>query len=91
MTVRTTPLIVDVTQVSWKKALGVFEARLAGVPPEHGTELRHWKGVVARVHSDFAAKLPDAENPIFATREKMEGADRTDASRHQDLALPGVR
>lgn len=49
------------TQESWKKALGVFEARLADVPLEYDTKLGYWKGVVARVHSDFAEKLPDAQ------------------------------
>lgn len=54
------------TQISWKKALGVFEARLADVPLEHSTKLRYWKEIVAGVRSDFAAKLPDAELPTLS-------------------------
>ena len=48
-------------QESWKKTLGVFEARLAGVPLEYDTNLRYWKEVVARVHSEFSEKLLDAQ------------------------------
>jgi len=59
--------MVNVTQVSWKKALGVFEARLADVPLERGTKLRHWKEIVAKVYSDFVAKLPDVEPSTLAT------------------------
>ena len=61
VTVRPIPLTTNPTQESWKKALGVFEARLADVPLEYGTKLRCWKEVVARVHSDFAEKLPDVQ------------------------------
>jgi hypothetical protein len=89
VTVRLTPLIANVTQISWGKALGVFDARLAGIPPEHGTKLRHWKEIVARVHSDFAAKLPAAELPTLATRERLKD-DFTEGSRHQNMMLPGV-
>jgi hypothetical protein len=78
------------SQVSWKKALEVFEARLADVPLEHATKLRHWKEIVAWVRSDFAAKLPDVELPTLVTRSKLK-EDRTDGSRHQSLMLPVVK
>lgn len=51
----------NVAQLSWKRALGVFDARLPNVPLEHGAKLRRWKDVVAEVYSDLEAKLPDAE------------------------------
>ncbi|KAF9645914.1 hypothetical protein BDM02DRAFT_3119538, partial [Thelephora ganbajun] len=47
---------------SWKKALGAFDVRLT-----HNMKLRDWRGVVAEVYSDFAAKLPDADLPTLAT------------------------
>ena len=64
--------MASVTQISWKKALGVFEARLAAISPEHSTKLRHWKEIVAGVYSDFVAKLPEVELPIIATRAELE-------------------
>lgn len=79
--------MIDFTQVSWKKALGVFEARLVGAPFEHGAKLREWREIVARVHGDFAAKLPDAEPPSLANWEKE---DRSRGSRYQDLVFPLV-
>lgn len=61
-----------VTQVSWKKALEVFEVQLADVPLEHGTESQHWREIVAKVHLDFVANLPDAELPTRAAWTKFE-------------------
>ena len=84
-------MIANVTQVSWKKALGVFEARLATVSPEHGTKLQRWKKSVAEVYSDFSAKLPDAELPTqLATKAESEDGC-TEGSRRQDLMLPGTK
>jgi len=65
--------MMNVTQVSWKKALGVFEARLVDALFEHGAKLREWREIVARAYLDFAAKLPDAEPPTLATWEKDDG------------------
>ena len=48
--------MASVTQISWKKALGVSEARLAAISPEHSTKLRQWKEIVAGVYLDFATK-----------------------------------
>lgn len=79
--------MMNFTQVSWKKALEVFEARLVDASSEHGAKLREWGEIVARVHADFAAKLPDAEPPTFATWEKD---DRNKGSRYQDLVFPVV-
>lgn len=69
--VRPTLLMGNPTQVSWKRALGVFEARLVDVSLEYGTKLRYWREIVARVHSDFAAKLPDVELPTLATGKNL--------------------
>ena len=80
--------MMNVTQISWKKALEVFEARLADVPLEHDTRLRHWKEIVAKVRSDFMAKLPDAELPTLAAWEKFEDDRRTEGSWHQNLMVP---
>lgn len=71
--------MVNITQVSWRKALGVFEARLADIPLEHDTKLRDWKEIVTRVYSEFAAKLPDTQPPTPATLARLEG-DRTEGS-----------
>jgi len=49
------------TQTSWKKALGVSGALLVDTSLEYDTKSRYGKVVVARVHSDFVAKLPDAQ------------------------------
>ena len=57
--VRQAPLMGYVAQVSWKRALGVFDARLANVPLGYGAKLRRWKKIVAEVHSVFEAKLPE--------------------------------
>ena len=84
---RTESLIAGITQASWRKALGVFDARLATVSLEDGKKLRHWKEVVAGVYSDFAAKLPNAELPPLATRAFWEDG-RTEGSRHPNLLLP---
>lgn len=62
------------TQVSWKKALEVFEARLTHVPIERNTMLRYWKEIVARVHSEFAAKLPETDLPMPTTGAILEDA-----------------
>lgn len=82
--------MTNVSQVSWKKALGVFDARLASVPPENGTKLQHCKEMVAEVHSDFAAKLPDAKLPILAMRATLEDG-RTEESRYPNLLIPEVK
>ena len=71
--------MVNITQVSWRKALGVFEARLADIPLEHDTKLRDWKEIVTRVHSEFTAKLPDTQPPTLATLARLEG-DRIEGS-----------
>ena len=47
------PLTASVTQVSWEKALIIFDAHLVTVLVEHGTKLQHWKETVADVYSDF--------------------------------------
>jgi hypothetical protein len=74
------------TQISWKKALGVFEARLADVPLKYGTKLRCWREAVARVHSDLAAKLPDTGLPTLALGKNR----RTEGSWPQDPMFSGV-
>ena len=66
------PLMASVTQVSWEKALRVFDARLATVSVEHGAKLQHWKEAVAEVYSDFATKLPNAELPTLVVRAALE-------------------
>ena len=76
--------------MSWKRALEVFEARLADVPLEHDTGLRHWKEMVAKVRLDFVARLPDAELPTPAAWAKFEEG-RVEGSRHQNLILPEVK
>ena len=89
MTARVIPLMANVVQVSWKKALRVFDARLANAPPEHGTKLRHWKETVAEVHSDFEAKLPGTGPGTLTLRaEQVDG--RTEESRYPNLMIPGV-
>ena len=81
--------MTNVTQISWKTALRVIDARLATGSLEHGAKLRHWRETVAKVHSDFAARLPDAQVPTLAQRASwIDG--RTDESRYPNLLLPGV-
>ena len=53
-------------------------------------ELRRWKEIVASVHSDFMAKLPDAEFSALAT-QKSFGDDRTEGPRHRNPMLPEVK
>lgn len=60
------------TQVSWKRTLGVFNARLANIPPERGTKLRGWKETVAGVYSDFEAKLSD-DRPVILSLQEVSG------------------
>jgi len=60
--------MVNTTQASWKRRRGIFEARLADVLLEYGAKLGYWKGVVG-VHSDFAAKLLDAQILTLATEQ----------------------
>ena len=86
---RPTLLTVNVTQVSWKKTLVVFDARLAIVPVEYGMKLRHWKETVKEVYSDFAAKLPDTDLPALAVRASLEDG-RTAESRYPNLIGHGV-
>jgi len=75
--------------MSWKKTLGVFDARLASRACEHGTKLRHWREIVARVHADFEANLPDAELPNLAVQAAWVDG-RTEGSRYPNLLLPGM-
>jgi len=63
-----------------EKTLGVFEVRLACVPLEYGMKLRDWKEIVARVHSDFAAKVPEAELPTLVTGQNLRTAVPKDRS-----------
>ena len=82
--------MTNTTQLSWKKALGVFDARLAYATLEHGTKLRRWRETVTEVYLDFVAKLPDAETPILMLRAtQLDG--RTEGSRYPNLMLPWVQ
>ena len=83
-------LIGNFTQVSWKKALGVFDARLSTAPPECGNKLRDWKDVVAGAYSDFSAKLPDGKLPILAMRAMREEG-RAEGSQNPNLFLHGAK
>ena len=77
-------------QISWNKALSVFDSRISGTTLEQGTKLRRWKEVVEEVHLDFWAKIPDEEPPILTERAyKLDG--RTEESRYPNLMLPWVR
>ena len=80
------PLIGNFTQVSWRKALGVFDARLATAPPECGKELWHWRGVVAEAYLDFTTKLPGGELPILTMRAMREDG-RAEGSQYPNLFL----
>lgn len=82
--------MVDVIQVSWKKALGVFDARLATTPLEHDTELRRLRETVAEGYSDFAARLPEARLPALIIRAGLEDG-RTEGSRYPNLMIPGLK
>lgn len=81
--------MANVVQMSWKKALGVFDARLANIPLGRCTKLRYWRETVAAIHSDFEAKLPDAEPPILTLRAALLDG-RTKESRYPNLMLPGI-
>lgn len=74
----------NVAQVSWRKALQVFDARLTYVPLAYAAKLRHCREVVAEVYSDFVAKLPGVELPALARRTKLEDG-RTERSRYPNL------
>jgi hypothetical protein len=82
--------MTNVTQLSWKRALGVFDVRLTEVPFERGTKLRHWREIVAGVHLDFETKIPDPGPPTLLARAIWEDG-RTEGSRYPNLMLPGVR
>ena len=80
--------MVDVTQASWERALGVFDAHLTTAPPEHDTRLRRQRDAVAAAYSDFAAKLPEARTPALMTRALSEDG-RTEESRYPNLMILG--
>lgn len=82
--------MVNVTQVSWDKALGVFDARLATASLEHGTRLGHQRDAVADAYSDFEAKLPEARIPVLILRALLEDG-RTEGSQYPNLMVPGER
>jgi len=82
--------MTNTTQLSWERALEVFDARLADIiAPEHIAELGHWRETVAQVHSDFMAKLPEARVPALASRASWEDG-RTEGSQYPNLMRPGV-
>lgn len=87
-----TPLMTNITQISWERALGVFDARLVNVnvPHEHGVKLRHWRELVAEVHSDFAAKFPDAVLPTLVTQAKSWEGGWPEGLGNPSLMSPGV-
>jgi len=81
--------MTNVTQVSWRAALGVFDARLVTIPPERGTKLRYWRETVAEAYSDFTAKIPEAKLQTLALRALwLDG--RTEESRYPNLMIPEV-
>jgi len=75
--------------MSWKKALAVFDARLASNTREQDTKLRHWRETVAGVYADFEAKLPDAGFPNLTVQARWVDG-RTEESRYPNLLLPGM-
>lgn len=77
-------------QVSWEKALGVFDARLANIPRERGTKLRFWKQIVEKHHLDFVARLPAGETPTLAVLVQHEDG-RTEGSQYPNLIPSGER
>ena len=77
-------------QLSWEKALGVFDTRLVDVPLEKGVKLRHWRETVAAVYSDFEAKLPDAKPPVLILRARWVDG-RIEGSRYPNLMFPEMR
>lgn len=79
------------TQASWKKALEVFEARLTHAPIERDMKLWYWKGIVARVHSEFAANLPEPDPPSPPTEARLEPEVRVEGPQRQSITLPPVR
>jgi len=81
--------MTNVAQVSWRAALGVFDARLVTVPPEHDTKLRHWRETLAEVYSDFTAKVPDAKLQTLALRALWVDG-RTEESRYPNLLIAKV-
>ena len=49
--------------------------------------LHFWREAIAEVHSDFMAKLPDAEPHVLTLRAcQLDG--RMEGSRHPNLMLP---
>jgi len=82
--------MVNTTQLSWEKALEVFDDRLANATLEQGARLRGWRETVAEVYSVFVAKLPDAAPATLSSRaNQLDG--RTEGSRYPNLMLPWVR
>lgn len=69
---------------SLEKALEVFDVRLARVPIESDTKLRHWKQTVAGLCSDFAAKVPDGRIPSLVRQTEWVHV-RAEGSRYPDL------
>ena len=82
--------MTNVAQVSWRAALGVFDARLVTAPFEHGTKLRHWRETVVGVYSDFTVKLPESKLQTLALRASLTDG-RTEESRYPDMMSSEVR
>ena len=77
---------MNIGQVSWKRALGVFNARLANAPPEHRTKLRHWKEAVTEIYTGFEAELL-IEEPTILTLRAVTVDGRTGESRYPNLMI----
>ena len=82
--------MVIVTQASWKRALEVFDTRLAKIPPENSAKMRHWKQVVEKLYLELAAKLPNVKTPTLARRVAGEDG-RVEGSQYPNLILPWER
>ena len=77
-------------QLSWGKALTVYESRISRLQMEDSILLRYWRGVVAKAYEGFPQKLPD-ENPpeLCFALETQDG--RTEDSEYPNLLHASTR
>lgn len=68
----------------------MFDARLAGLPVEGDTKLRHWKRIVGTLYLDFVERLPEAKAPTLGLLARREDG-RVEGSRYPNLIHPWER
>ena len=77
-------------QISLKRALDTIEVRIELCSHTESESLRHWRGVIGKVHVDFQAKLMGCQqSPLMGLVLSVDG--RTEDSEYPSLLLPTGR